>query len=96
MHTHILTLTCTQARIRVYTLTHSLTQAHILTHSLTHTLTHLCVVHTDAQAISAGDQHSMLLKTDGTVWATGWNHFGELGDGTEIDKKTFVKVSSGQ
>ena len=53
-------------------------------------------MHTGAQAIAAGGEHSMVLKTDGAVWATGWNHFGQLGDGTEIDKKTFMKVSSGQ
>ena len=85
-----------------YSLTHSLTHSpthpptHSLTHALTHPLTHLYVVNTGAQAIAAGMSHSMVLKTDGTVWATGRNGFGRLGDGTEIEKNTFVKVSSGQ
>jgi alpha-tubulin suppressor-like RCC1 family protein len=33
-------------------------------------------------AISAGDQHSLALRDDGTVWAWGLNEFGELGDGS--------------
>merc|ERR1712147_171863 len=49
-------------------------------------------VFSDAQAISAGKWHSMVLKTDGTVWATGYNIFGQLGDGTTTDKRNFTKV----
>ena len=40
--------------------------------------------------------HSMVLKTDGTVWATGDNGYGQLGDGTTNEKRNFVKVLSGQ
>ena len=54
------------------------------------------VVHAGAQAIAAGAYHSMALKTDGTVWATGWNRYGRLGDGTTSDKRSFVQVLSGQ
>ena len=49
-----------------------------------------------AKAISAGYWHSLVLKTDDTVWATGMNGNGELGDGTTSDKNTFVEVFSGQ
>ena len=54
------------------------------------------VVHAGAQAIAAGGYHSMVLKADGTVWATGDNRYGQLGDGTTNDKTSFVKVLSGQ
>ena len=55
------------------------------------------VVHTGVQAISAGYSHSMMLKQDGSVWATGYNRNGQLGDGTTTSKTSFVKVvSSGQ
>ena len=54
------------------------------------------VVHAGAQAIAAGDWHSMVLKADGTVWATGWNRHGQLGDGTTWAKRDFTKVFSGQ
>ena len=48
------------------------------------------VVRAGAQAIAAGGYHSMVLKGDGTVWAAGWNDFGQLGDGTERKKSRFV------
>ena len=53
------------------------------------------VVHAGAQAIAAGYERSMVLKTDGTVWATGMNTDGEFDDGTS-DKSSFAEVFSGQ
>jgi len=47
---------------------------------------------TGIQAVSAGDSHTVALKTDGTVWAWGQNHMGQLGDGTETDSTTPVQV----
>ena len=38
----------------------------------------------------------MVLKTDGTVWATGYNGYGQLGDGTTSSKSNFVQVLQGQ
>ena len=38
----------------------------------------------------------MVLKMDDTVWVTGRNHVGQLGDGTTKDKHRFVQVFSGQ
>jgi alpha-tubulin suppressor-like RCC1 family protein len=37
---------------------------------------------TGVVAIAAGDGHNLALKGDGTVWAWGWNRYGQLGDGT--------------
>lgn len=45
-----------------------------------------------APAISAGWLHSLVLKADGTAWATGWNSEGQLGDGTIIDRTVPVQV----
>ena len=56
----------------------------------------LSVMHAGAQAIAAGYWHSMVLKGDGTVWATGGNDGGQLGDGTTVDKDRFVQVFKGQ
>jgi alpha-tubulin suppressor-like RCC1 family protein len=45
------------------------------------------------QAIAAGSYHSLALKNDGTVWAWGWNEYGQLGDATNTDSNTPVQVS---
>ena len=37
---------------------------------------------TGVTAISAGLNHTVALKEDGTVWAWGYNGYGQLGDGT--------------
>jgi uncharacterized repeat protein (TIGR02543 family) len=44
-------------------------------------------------ATEAGAGHSLFLKNDGTVWATGNNQYGQLGDGTNVDKNTPVQLS---
>src|SRR5205823_5305987 len=43
-------------------------------------------------AVSAGVQHSLALKKDGTVVAWGDNIFGQLGDGTNTERSTPVLV----
>jgi len=43
--------------------------------------------------VSAGDNHSVYLKTDGTVWAWGQNNFGQLGNGTTLDSPPLVQVT---
>lgn len=44
-------------------------------------------------SVSAGNRFTLALKIDGTVWAWGENKDGKLGDGTEIDSETPVKVN---
>ncbi|MBI4492930.1 MAG: IPT/TIG domain-containing protein, partial [Chloroflexi bacterium] len=46
-----------------------------------------------ASAIAAGASHSLALKSDGTVWAWGYNGYGQLGDGTTTGHATPVQVS---
>ena len=36
--------------------------------------------------------HSVALKNDGTVWAWGYNFFGQLGDGSETNRSTPAQV----
>ena len=33
-------------------------------------------------AVAAGGSHSLFLKSNGSLWAMGWNAYGQLGDGT--------------
>jgi hypothetical protein len=47
---------------------------------------------TDVAAIAGGGNHSLALKSDGTAWAWGYNAFGQLGDGTKVDKSVPVQV----
>jgi alpha-tubulin suppressor-like RCC1 family protein len=42
--------------------------------------------------IAGGYQHTIALKSDGTVWAWGWNGFGQIGDGTSVDRRNAVQV----
>ena len=45
-------------------------------------------------AIAGGSAHTIALKNDGTVWAWGYNDYGQLGDGTYGKRTTPVQVSS--
>ena len=47
---------------------------------------------TDVVAISTGDRHSLALLKDGTVRAWGQNRFGQVGDGTTINRDTPTPV----
>lgn len=42
--------------------------------------------------ISCGDTHICGIKTDKTLWCTGANIYGELGDGSYEDRDSFVKI----
>ena len=57
---------------------------------------YLFAVSTTAQTadISAGNLHTVLLKSDGSVWTTGSNEYGQLGIGDKAiaSKNLFVKV----
>jgi alpha-tubulin suppressor-like RCC1 family protein len=40
------------------------------------------IVASNVTAIAVGGGHSLFLKSNGSLWAMGWNAFGQLGDGT--------------
>ncbi|CDE14898.1 putative uncharacterized protein [Clostridium sp. CAG:470] len=47
---------------------------------------------TDAKDIATGYGHTLILKEDGTVWATGRNDYGQLGNGNTTNQKTLTQV----
>jgi hypothetical protein len=49
-------------------------------------------LHADVRAIATGGYHSVVQKADNSVWTTGKNGFGELGDGKKTNRNTFVEV----
>jgi hypothetical protein len=48
---------------------------------------------TGVAAISAGAHHSLALLAGGTIMAWGYNPFGQLGDGSKVDKDVPVAVA---
>lgn len=43
-------------------------------------------------AVSAGSSHTLYLRNDGTVWASGYNSAGQLGDGTMTNSLYPIQV----
>ncbi|MFA5263491.1 MAG: immunoglobulin domain-containing protein [Opitutaceae bacterium] len=49
----------------------------------------------NVQTVAGGDQHSLIVKTDGSLWAMGDNSAGQLGDGTTTNRTNLVQILSG-
>lgn len=43
--------------------------------------------------VECGMSHTLALRADGTLWACGWNQYGQLGDGTLVNRSRFVQVT---
>ena len=48
--------------------------------------------YTDWSTVAIGYYYTVAIKTDGTLWAWGWNNKGQLGDGTFTKKKTPIAL----
>jgi len=46
-------------------------------------------------SISCGEYTSYAIKTGGTLWAWGYNVYGQIGDGTVINRSSPVQIGSG-
>ena len=44
--------------------------------------------------VVGGGYHTLWLKSDGTLWACGYNYYGQLGDATTIERHSPVQVGS--
>jgi hypothetical protein len=49
---------------------------------------------TNWQTIASGQQHALALRTDGSLWAAGFNSNGQVGDGTGSQKISFVQLGA--
>ena len=47
-----------------------------------------------AQTLAGGYQHSVILKSDGTVWVAGENSDDRLGDNPTTDRRTPITVTA--
>src|SRR5665213_3113876 len=45
-------------------------------------------------SVAAGGDHTVAVTTDGTLWAWGYNYYGQLGDGTTADRHAPVQVGT--
>ncbi|MCL2319835.1 MAG: hypothetical protein FWC45_07100 [Treponema sp.] len=44
-------------------------------------------------AVAAGNYHTVILKSDGSVWTAGSNYYGQLGFAGKADRQTFTRVT---
>jgi len=49
---------------------------------------------TSLLSISAGEDHTVAVKTDGSLWAWGTNRYGSIGDGTTIDRSSPTRIGA--
>ena len=52
------------------------------------------IVASNVTAIAAGYEHSLFLKSDGSLWAMGNNGYGQLGDGTIVNTLVWPVITN--
>jgi alpha-tubulin suppressor-like RCC1 family protein len=57
------------------------------------TFTQISSSFNNPKQISCGGYHTFIVKQDGTVWATGWNYYGQLGLGDTTNRSSFTQVN---
>lgn len=50
-------------------------------------------IDTDWISVTSGRDHSIALKTNGTIWGCGLNTYGQIGDGTLINKNILTQIN---
>ena len=52
------------------------------------------IMRSNVTAVATGEHHTLVLKSDGSLWGMGNNSSGELGDGTVTDRHVPVPIVS--
>jgi alpha-tubulin suppressor-like RCC1 family protein len=50
------------------------------------------IIASNVVAVAAGGYSSYFIKSDGSLWAMGYNLYGQLGDGTVTSRRTPVQI----
>ena len=48
----------------------------------------------DIKSVYCGENHTFILKNDGTLWGCGQNNFGQLGLGDNYNRTTFTEITT--
>ena len=51
-------------------------------------------INNDVKQVACGNWYTMIVKNDGSLWACGYNYYGQLGLGDTTDRNTFTKVTT--
>jgi alpha-tubulin suppressor-like RCC1 family protein len=57
-----------------------------------HAFSRMSITPAGWSVVAAGGTHSLGIRSDGSLWAWGWNHSGQLGIGDNRDRNTPVRV----
>ena len=100
------TVTLTNANAAIVQFTAAVSDGSVLTFKLTVTdtgglqSTDTCTITVQQTitinwaVVAAGGWHTVAIRADGSLWASGGNNFGQLGDGTNIDKCLFTRIGA--
>ena len=53
----------------------------------------MCVANNEWAKVSCGYAHTLIQKSDGSLYACGWNVFGQIGDGSTITRFEPVQIT---
>ena len=56
--------------------------------------TNICISAQCWKSVASGGPHIVAVTTDGALYSWGYNYYGQLGDGTNVNKKTPTRIGS--
>lgn len=59
-----------------------------------HTPVEITALGADTAQLAAGAYHTVARKVGGGIWSWGWNHYGQIGDGTTTDQQLPLHIAT--